>query len=94
VSWRPALLDDWAKIRVPLIFHASGIRQRNDLVQLHTGLLAIIREHVRANNVTNISSRGDEEVDSPLGQVILMRRVDCNWRRNGGRSILVVYVTV
>lgn len=40
---------------------AGGIRESNNLILLHDAILAM-----RAHNVTNLSTRRDEEVDSPL----------------------------
>jgi hypothetical protein len=47
----PLCLNERAKTNVPLILDAGGIRQRNDLIQLHPSLLGIAIEHVRANGV-------------------------------------------
>lgn len=52
---------------------AGSVRERNDLVHLQATILAM-----RAHDVANLGSRGDQEVDSPLRQVISVRRVECH----------------
>lgn len=50
---------------------AGTVCDRNDLVFLHAAILA-----VRAHDITNLGSRGDEEVESSLRQVVSVGRIE------------------
>jgi hypothetical protein len=79
-----SLLRERAEIKVRSLRDAGSIRERNDLIQLQAAIIAM-----RAHDITNFRTCGDEEVDSPLRQVILVRRVDC-WRTGGLRKSAAV----
>jgi len=79
---------------VRLIRDARSIHKRNDLVQLHNGILTVLPEYELPHNITNLSALGNEEHGSPLRQVKSVRRVERRRTVLMGESLGVIEVAI
>ena len=68
---------------------AGSIRESNNLIVLHDAILAM-----RAHSITNLSACWNEEIDSPLRQVISVGRIERHGARVVGKSTGGVQVAI
>lgn len=74
--------------------NACSICERNNLVQLNATVSTIVPRNERVHNITNLSSRGDEEINALLRQVVLVRRIKLWWTIRLGRPLSVLDIAI
>jgi hypothetical protein len=85
----PSLLVERDTFVVCLLRGAGSVRERNNFINLQVAILAM-----RAHGITNLGTRGNEEIGSPLRQVISVGRVNSLRTRGVRKSAGILYVAI